>query len=133
MQGRWLVTDVAVRCGSDEHVTIQTVAWVAILLYPVGLLVTYSALLFFARRQIITRHPSTLSDALRFLHYDYKPSVFWWELMEMARRFVLVGLMVVVMPGTLVQLIIALVLAILYLVIQVRWTPTYTTPDSGSL
>ena len=35
-----------------------------------------------------------LSRAISFLHHEYEPHMFWWEVIEMLRRFVLVGLMV---------------------------------------
>ena len=41
----------------------------------------------------------------RLLGREYEPEVFWWELVEMARRFVLVGL-AVRYQGTMMQLVV---------------------------
>ena len=38
-----------------------------------------------------------------FLHSEYKPYVYWWELVEMLRRLVLVGLFVLYERGSLMQ------------------------------
>ena len=78
--------------------------------------------------------PTPLSRAIAFLHSEYKPAFYWvrrglrasadpvpfavalskagvrlacaqWELMEMARRFVLVGIFVRVAPGSIEQVV----------------------------
>ena len=57
-----------------------------------------TALLLFTARHAIVRGPTTtLSRAVRFLHAEYSPGCFAWELMEMGRRFLLVGVFVVFM------------------------------------
>ena len=48
----------------------------------------------------------SLTKATMFLHREYEEKAFWWELIEMFRRFFLVGLMVVIAEGTLLQLVI---------------------------
>ena len=44
-----------------------------------------------------------LRTATAFLHKEYLPEAYWWELMEMLRRFILVGVLVVVEPGSITQ------------------------------
>ena len=48
-QSQWLKADVAIQCGSPDHDRAVSLAWVAIILYPCGLLVLYGALLFAVR------------------------------------------------------------------------------------
>ena len=64
----------------------------------------YAALLLLSRKAILREEPTTLSRALAFLHEDYKPHFFYWELVEVLRRFVLCGVAVLVHPGSIVQL-----------------------------
>jgi hypothetical protein len=66
---------------------------------------------------------TVLSDALVFISGEFKPHFFWWELPEMFRRFLLVGLLSIVNPGSVVQLIVATTFCILYLVIQLLASP----------
>ena len=54
---------------------------------------------------------------------EYKLDFFWWEEMEVLRRFVLIGLMSVIYPGTIVQLVIANLISLSYLVVQVQAAP----------
>ena len=93
-ESQWLKADVAIQCDTPEHEEAQAYAWVAILIYPVGLLVTFAALLWRTRRAILSEKHTPLSRAVSFLYREYKPHMFWWELVEMLRRFVLVGIMV---------------------------------------
>ena len=121
--GKWLVADVGLQCGSPEHESAKHLALFGICLYPVGLLLMNAALLFCARRSIRRGLPSMLADAIAFLHHEFQPQFFWWELCEMVRRFFLVGVMVVVKPGSLGQLSLATLFSFLYLVVQLQAAP----------
>ena len=79
---RFLVADVSVKCGSPEHSDIQGLAWIAIVIYPVGNFVLDAVLLLSARSAIQEEKPTILSRATSFLHAEYKPLFFWWELIE---------------------------------------------------
>ena len=69
----WLIADVSIECGTDEHLQAKSLAWVAIALYPIGL-IFMSAMLLLRERHAIEFGPRTeLSKALAFLHSEYKP------------------------------------------------------------
>jgi hypothetical protein len=87
-------------------------------------------LLFVARRAITRKEqPTALSNALRFVYGEYEVAFFWWEVLEMIRRFLLVGLMSIVYEGSVVQLVIATLFSILYLVIQLQAKPFVDPSD----
>ena len=125
----WLVADVAIACQSERHRTAKTLAWVAIAFYPVGLLALNAALLFMARHAIRLQKPSKASAALAFLHREYALEFYWWELMEMGRRFLLVGLFVIwpFHQGSVMQVAVANLTAATYLFIQLQAMP-YRNP-----
>ena len=75
---RWLRADVSIECGSDEHASVQGMALLAILVYPVGLVVLFAWLLYNARDAIVSRRPTKLSAALGFLHNEFESRFFWW-------------------------------------------------------
>ena len=77
--GAYLIADVAIVCGSDEHAAARRLAWTAIALYPVGNLLLVGALLVRARAAIVTRVPTKLSSALTFLWAEYSPAFYFWE------------------------------------------------------
>jgi len=127
-KSQWLKVDVAIQCGSAKHRDAKILAWIAIVMYPIGLLLIYGSLLFSARHAIMTNRPTALSRAIAFLYREYEPSFFWWELVEMLRRFVLVGLMVLA-QGSMLQLVIGTLLSATFLLFQVQASPYKNMSD----
>ena len=130
--GSWLVADVSVSCGTLEHASIKRTAWIAIALYPLGLFVINALLLLTARSAIVSKKPTRLSRALGFLFREYTPAMFFWELMEMARRFLLVG-MFVIWPfnrGSLMQIGLAMLTSMVYFFIQQSAEPFKKRTDN---
>ena len=130
--GSWLVADVSIKCESSEHSAIKQTAWFAIVAYPIGMLATNAVLLFCSRSAISSKQPTRLSRALGFLHREYKPAVFFWELMEMARRFLLVGLFVIVPydRGSLMQIGLATLTSMVFFFVQQNAEPFNKRSDN---
>ena len=128
----YLVTDVSIVCGSDAHAQAKAIAILAILLYPIGLFVLNGSLLVASRRAILDEKPSSLSVSTAFLHGEYKPVFYLWELMEMGRRVLLVGVYVVgpYHPGSLMQLAMAAITCVLYTVFQTQSLPYRSDQDN---
>ena len=80
---------MSIECNTTRdarYVNALAVAWAAILMYPIGMILLHGALLVAARRSIIGELPPTaLSTAISFIWRDFSPDFFWWELVE-ARR-----------------------------------------------
>merc|ERR1740124_855799 len=72
-------------------------------------------LLLSARKAILTEQPTDLSRSLTFLHQDYAPSMFWWEMVEISKKLFLVGVCVLIRPGSTVQLIIGFAFSLVIL------------------
>ena len=65
-----------------------------------------------------------LSRATYFLYKEYDVTCFWWELMEMGRKFLLVGLFVwQPTQGSVTQLAVGTIVAAVYLMIQLQARP----------
>ena len=133
----FLVVDVSIECtttwgGSaynEEHAQLTYIAYAAVAIYPIGLLLLNGALLYCARKSIQQGKSTTLTRATRFLHREYEPGVFYWELVEMFRRLLLVGIMVLVLRGQLTQLVISTVFCLMYLLIQMQAQPYRDSAD----
>ena len=83
----FLRADYSLDCNDNaEYNQVFFLAWVAIALYPVCVPLLYLALLLSARKAILTEHPTDLSRSLSFLHQDYAPSMFWWEVVEISKK-----------------------------------------------
>ena len=84
--------------------------------YPIGIWLFCAVLLFKASTTILAGKETALTRAIGFLYKEYDPECFWWELMEMLRKFLLVGLFVTVMPGTIMQISVGTIVCAVYLV-----------------
>ena len=113
----YLRADYAVECGSDVHSRAKSLAWLGIGLYPIGISLLYAALLLRARHAIRDNRPTALSKALDFLVRDYEPAYLWWELAEAWKKLFLVGFAVMIMPGSIEQLIIAFLFSIIFMLL----------------
>ena len=64
----------------------------------------YAALLYSTRESLTRRKPHTaLSRSLGFLAGSYKTRLFWWELVEVARKLIITGFLALVYPGSFLQ------------------------------
>lgn len=69
----FLKADVSVKCWSSaDHTAIVWLAWAGIIIYPVGNIAVYAALLLRARHAITSQRPTTLSRSIEFLHEEYE-------------------------------------------------------------
>lgn len=102
----------------------------AIFIYPVGIWLLFALLLFKSRREILKHQRTRLSIAIEFLHREYQPTIFVWELAEMLRRFILVGALVVYKQGSVEQIAYAALVALVYLAVQITATPFRKASDN---
>ena len=80
-------------------------------------MLAYIAVLWPSRRDLLQRKSTRLVRATGFLHREYKPHLFWWELVEMIKRLLLVGVMVLD-QGSMVQLTTGTFLSAAFLLVQ---------------
>lgn len=81
----WLVADVLIKCDTHDHHRAKNVAWLAIALYPVGLIVLNGWLLFSIRHAVGSGMPTTLSRVLAWLHGEFQPHLFWCRSIQTAK------------------------------------------------
>ena len=112
--------DLAIVCWdesgavSGEYRHIREIAYVAIALYPVGVPLSYMALFYWARHALRTEVPTQLSKALDFLVGEFDSNYFFWELLEVTKKLLLVGAMSIVKPGEVIQIVIGFVLTLCF-------------------
>ena len=125
----FLKKDVSIECRTPAHDDVISLSSLAIAIYPVGTWLLNAALLFFARKAITSRKPSPLSRSIAFLFREYKPELFWWELVEMSRRLVLIGVMVLY-QDRMMQLLAGTLLTTVFLLLCVQAAPYEELADS---
>ena len=83
-----------------------------------GIPLLYLLLLISARRAIIKDRPTRLSSALSFLHRDFEARMYAWEIAEQFKKLFLVGIMVRVRNDTIVQLGVAMIFTMVFMLIS---------------
>ena len=126
----FLRADVAIECNTPRHDVVMSIAWGAVAAYPVGIWVFCLVLLFKASPAIIAGKETPLAKALGFLYREYDVTCFWWELVEMLRKFLLVGLFVTVQPGSIMQIAVGTIVAATYLMVQLQANPYRNRSDN---
>ena len=117
-------------CPSDELQRTQSIAWGAIVLYPIGVIVLCGTLLYVGRRALISKSNTAYSLSLSFLHASFKPIYFFFDLFDMTKKLVLVGFASQMSPGSLEQIAMAVVVSLLFLVLHLQAMPYRSQIDN---
>jgi len=88
--------DASVECGTEDHESITDLAIGFIVVWPVGSLVLFTALLAACYKPLQAKTPNAMTRATAFLHREYAKSWYWWEAVELARKLVLTGFVLLI-------------------------------------
>ena len=119
----FLRADYSVRCEGDEYTRIKGLAALAIALFPVGIPLSQLLMLLSAREAIANGRHSRLERALAFLHSDFEPSIFWWEIAEQWKKLFLVGFAALIKPASVDQLVVSLMFALIFMLVVAICSP----------
>ena len=114
---KYLRADYRVECDSPNHVPFQIYAGLMMLLYTVGIPTMYTSLLLPNRAVLIDevgRETNQSTRSFSDLWKPYKPSVFYYEVIECCRRVLLTGAVVFIYPNTSAQIALTLVIAVFF-------------------
>jgi len=107
--------DASVECGTDEHKPITNLAIVFIVFWPIGSLVLYTLLLAACYKPLKKKTRTALTRATRFLHREYVLTYYWWEALELARKLVLTGAVLLIPEErAFVRLVVATLVCVCY-------------------
>lgn len=127
----FLPADYSVQCfGDHAPADLQSLGALAMLLYAIGVPVLYFCLLFSCRHTIRREAKTPLSDALTFLHSSVHPWALFWPIVDTLRTILLTGLLALVTPGLIFQLLCGLLVAITFLTLQLWCTPYRTASNN---
>ena len=117
----YLRADYDLVCWTRIHDRYMTYAGVMVLVYPVGIPAVFAWVLFINRDGIKSVEDNTNgsrvppeSEAIKDLWKPYKPSCYYYEVIECGRRVALTGLVVFVYPGSAAQVAIEALLAFVF-------------------
>ena len=84
------------QCETSQHTDIKILAAFLLILWPVGSLVLFTLLAVACFKALQRKMPTALTRATAFLHTEYKTRWCWWEVLELLRKIVLVGMILVI-------------------------------------
>ena len=114
----------ALECPSDELSDAQSLAWVAILIYPVGTILLCAWLLYLGRAKLLLEEQGTpYTRSIAFLHAPFVPSYFYFDLLELCKKVLLIGFASLIKPGSILQLMVAVLISLLFLVLHLQSLP----------
>ena len=116
----YLRADYTILCDSLKHRALQVYAGVMVIIYPVGIPALYSLLLF-RNRSVLTDEHRRGSDvyvqSTSSLWKPYKPSRFYFEVVECARRILLTGVAMLSENDTAAKVAATLMIAVIFMVV----------------
>ena len=91
----FLNADLQVVCSGNSHPEeydgIRITAYVFLLIWPIGMPILFLLVLFPNREALRQRRKTRIVQATAFLHKEYDPAFFWWEIVTLTQRLILTG------------------------------------------
>ncbi|CAM9433701.1 unnamed protein product, partial [Hapterophycus canaliculatus] len=123
----YLRVDYRIKCDSSRHKAFQVYGGFMIVVYTVGIPFLYGCLLFRDREALRqdeaqrAENPrvTTTSD----LWKPYKPSAFYYEVVECGRRILLAGVVVFIYPNSAAQIAITLMMSFAFAILSEGLAP----------
>lgn len=136
----YLTADMSISCQSDYYRSWRVYAAFMILVYPLGIPLSYFLVLYKNRREISTRQEivqnapddtklSMQVAGIAFLWQAYRPNAWYWEVVETTRRILLTAVLSVASPGTSQQSVLSILLALLYIKLYSIFHPYASKSD----
>ena len=116
----YLEADFSVVCWKEQHTIAVAVASLCILVYVVGIPAMSVYLLY--KRKDRLNDPKTV-NLFGSLYLAYERPYWYWEAVEMLKKMVLAGGLVIVAAGSSAQVLIGVLISLFYLIVVVRLEP----------
>jgi hypothetical protein len=147
----YLRADYSVICDTSRHNAYKAYAAVMIIVYPIGIPLLYTWLLYRERRHFNQSNKRSSGPRLtdsnsiqqlqqaseasvqhtKFLWSAYKSKRYYWEVVECARRLLLTGFVVFIFPNSSAQAAVACLFAAFSLAIVLQFKPHADASDAG--
>jgi len=129
---RYLSADPALACDTAQYDATRTTAFLFVVVWPVGIPLMYTSLLWVRRKAYLKDIPTRLSCATEFLTGDYKRQAFLWEPLEMCRKLLLTGWVLMINDeAEQARVLAALLISFLFLVVRLSLKPNRRRDDTA--
>ena len=108
------------RCDLKYKALMYPVAFIALCVYAVGVPLVFWRRLYKHREVLDAPGPTWM---LGFLYRDYQQDLYYFECVELVRKFLLCGMLRFVEPGSATQIVVGIVFCVIYLSLLAYLTP----------
>jgi len=120
---RYLSKDLEVECDTEKHNAYQWWAVVFFCIYVVGIPAVLMFNLWFARKTIINNPADPIVYAkYKGLYAQYEPRYWWFELVQMLRKMLLTGGLLLINQGS-TQILVGVIVCLAYMMFFVNTAP----------
>ncbi|CAM9096218.1 unnamed protein product, partial [Laminaria digitata] len=129
----YLRADYSLSCLTYRHSWYKVYALIMVGVYPIGIACAFAGLVAWHRRDLIKSARGTMLHLkpLNAVWAAYKPSRYYYEVVECGRRMALTGIAVFVIPNSTAQISIALLFALVFVFISEALSPFEKGVDMG--
>lgn len=129
----YLRADYRLTCTTKTHMAYKAYASFMVFVYPIGIPTIFAALLAANRGDLKNPNRDLIPrlQPLNDLWSAYKPSRYYYEVIECCRRIALTGVAIFVLPGSAAQIAIVLLIAAVFLFISESMDPFDNSTDMG--
>uniref|UniRef100_A0A7S3BTB0 TRP C-terminal domain-containing protein n=1 Tax=Haptolina ericina TaxID=156174 RepID=A0A7S3BTB0_9EUKA len=131
---RLLDADWRINTADPDYGTCQIWGGVFLLMYTVGIPVVFFAVLWVSRPakdidiaqqagEAQMRHEKQMLRRYGLLYAKYRPDCWAWEIVELLRKLVLGGVLILISPGTVSQVWFSLIMCMLFVLLAVFFVP----------
>lgn len=128
----FMLRDSGTMCYSDRYYGITAMAIVLLVIWPIGMWLFLYGIIFVNRETLLAGKTNKLSQYTRFLTGGYMPRFYYWESVDLFRRLVCTGWVVLVpYDQSVLRLVVAIVLSVLILVATAYAMPCRRHEDNA--
>lgn len=121
---RFLNDDLSVDCNTPSYAALRTSGLILVFVWPMGVPILYALLLWVCRKSIQSGQLTTMSRATEFLYDDYRTNLYWWEPLEMCRKLVLTGWVLLIgEDAEMARVLVAILLNVVFLCLHFSLKP----------
>ncbi|CAM9340915.1 unnamed protein product, partial [Hapterophycus canaliculatus] len=126
----YLRADYRIHCTDAKHKAFEVYAGIMVFLYPVGIPLLYSTLLF-QHRDVLADvgADKTAAQPIAGLWEAYRPERFYYEVVECVRRILLTGVVVFIFPNDAAQIAITILTAFSFFAVFEALSPYESQSD----
>jgi hypothetical protein len=122
----YLTKDYRLECFNGTWNQWLPLAFLAVIVYPFGMPTLFSFKLWQNRSRLGSPR---VSNRYGFLYEQYRPEVYWWDIFELLRKLFLTGIIVLIAPGQVFQVIVVAMANLAFLVILLTERPHLEGPE----